>query len=139
MRELWIHKEISRVQIAKNLDVDKSTVTSIVADLLRLGLVVETSEGRPDRWAGAGRCCSPEPLLRVRPGLRAAAGVLHRGGHRPAGQHPLLQVRARRPGGGRVPGRVPGNRRAGAGGAEARRVPLLGIGWACRGRPSENG
>jgi predicted NBD/HSP70 family sugar kinase len=45
MRELWIHKEISRVQIAKNLDVDKSTVTSIVADLLRLGLVVETSEG----------------------------------------------------------------------------------------------
>jgi predicted NBD/HSP70 family sugar kinase len=45
IREIWIRKEISRVQIAKNLGVDKSTVTSIVAELLRLGLIVETSVG----------------------------------------------------------------------------------------------
>jgi len=52
LREIWIHKEISRVQIAKNLDVDKSTVTSIVAELLRLGLVVETSEGEAGPLGG---------------------------------------------------------------------------------------
>lgn len=45
MREIWIHKEISRVQIAKNLGLDKSTVTSITAELLRAGLVQETGEG----------------------------------------------------------------------------------------------
>jgi hypothetical protein len=45
MREIWIHKEISRIQIAKNLGLDKSTVTSIVTGLLGLRLVTETAEG----------------------------------------------------------------------------------------------
>jgi len=45
MREVWIHREISRVQIAKDLGLDKSTVTSIVTELLRLGVVLETTEG----------------------------------------------------------------------------------------------
>jgi predicted NBD/HSP70 family sugar kinase len=45
MREIWIRKEISRIQIAKNLELDKSTVTSIVNELLDLGIVTETAEG----------------------------------------------------------------------------------------------
>ena len=52
MREIWIHKEISRIQIAKNLGLDKSTVTSIVSELLRTGLVHETAEGEAGPLGG---------------------------------------------------------------------------------------
>ncbi len=45
MREIWISKEISRVMIARNLGLDKSTVSSIVADLKSMGLIQETAEG----------------------------------------------------------------------------------------------
>jgi predicted NBD/HSP70 family sugar kinase len=45
IREIWINKEISRVLIARNLGLDKSTVSSIVSDLLALGLIQETAEG----------------------------------------------------------------------------------------------
>jgi predicted NBD/HSP70 family sugar kinase len=45
LQEIWIHKEISRIQIAKSLGLDKSTVTSIVAELLRLRIITETAEG----------------------------------------------------------------------------------------------
>jgi predicted NBD/HSP70 family sugar kinase len=58
MREIWIHKEISRIQIAKNLGLDKSTVTSIAAELLRAGLVHETAE----REAGPLGGRKPVPL-----------------------------------------------------------------------------
>jgi predicted NBD/HSP70 family sugar kinase len=52
MREIWIHKQISRVQIAKNLGLDKSTVTSIASELLRAGLVQETAEGEAGPQGG---------------------------------------------------------------------------------------
>jgi predicted NBD/HSP70 family sugar kinase len=52
MREIWIHKEISRIQIAKNLGLDKSTVTSIANELLRAGLVQETAEGEAGPLGG---------------------------------------------------------------------------------------
>ncbi len=52
MREIWIHKEISRVQIAKNLGLDKSTVTSIASELLRAGLVQEKAEGESGPLGG---------------------------------------------------------------------------------------
>jgi predicted NBD/HSP70 family sugar kinase len=52
MRDIWIHKEISRIQIAKNLVLDKSTVTSIVAELLRMGLVRETAQGEAGPLGG---------------------------------------------------------------------------------------
>jgi predicted NBD/HSP70 family sugar kinase len=45
MREIWIHREISRIQIAKSLGLDKSTITSIVNQLLHTGIVRETAEG----------------------------------------------------------------------------------------------
>ncbi len=52
MREVWIHKEISRIQIAKNLGLDKSTISSIVAELLGIGLVKETAEGEAGPQGG---------------------------------------------------------------------------------------
>jgi predicted NBD/HSP70 family sugar kinase len=52
MREIWIHKEISRIQIAKNLGLDKSTVTSIASELLRAGLVQETAQGEAGPLGG---------------------------------------------------------------------------------------
>lgn len=45
LRDIWIHKETSRVQIARNLNLDKSTVSSIVSELIRIGIVHETDEG----------------------------------------------------------------------------------------------
>ncbi len=52
MREIWVHKEISRIQIAKNLGLDKSTVTSIASELLRAGLVQETAQGEAGPLGG---------------------------------------------------------------------------------------
>jgi predicted NBD/HSP70 family sugar kinase len=45
LRDIWIHKETSRVQIARNLNLDKSTISSIISELLRIGIVHETTEG----------------------------------------------------------------------------------------------
>ena len=45
LREIWLHRGISRVQIARNLDLDKSTISSIVAELLAAGIVAETEHG----------------------------------------------------------------------------------------------
>lgn len=45
MREIWTSKEISRVLIARNLGLDKSTVSSIVNDLLDIGLIQQSAEG----------------------------------------------------------------------------------------------
>jgi predicted NBD/HSP70 family sugar kinase len=45
MREIWIRRETSRIQIARNLNLDKSTISSIVSELLRIGIVRETDEG----------------------------------------------------------------------------------------------
>lgn len=45
LRDIWIHKETSRIQIARNLGLDKSTISSIISELLRIGIVNETTEG----------------------------------------------------------------------------------------------
>ena len=45
LRAIWIHKKISRVQIARSLNLDKSTISSVVTELLRIGIVQETEEG----------------------------------------------------------------------------------------------
>ena len=44
LREIWINKDISRIQIAANLHLDKSTISSIVSELLELGVVKETTQ-----------------------------------------------------------------------------------------------
>ncbi len=52
MREIWINKQISRIQIAKNLGLDKSTISSIVANLLNDGIVREHAEGEAGPQGG---------------------------------------------------------------------------------------
>ncbi|HUX21179.1 MAG TPA: ROK family transcriptional regulator [Spirochaetia bacterium] len=52
LREIWTHHEISRVQIARNLDLDKSTITSVVSELLERGLVEETAIGESGPQGG---------------------------------------------------------------------------------------
>ena len=34
LRDIWVNQETSRIQIARNLDLDKSTISSIVTELL---------------------------------------------------------------------------------------------------------
>ncbi len=45
MREIWISRETSRVEIARALGLDKSTISSIVSELLALGVIRESREG----------------------------------------------------------------------------------------------
>ncbi len=45
IREIWTARSISRVDLARRLDLNKSTVTHIVNDMLKTTLVLETSEG----------------------------------------------------------------------------------------------
>ena len=52
MREIWIHKHISRIQIAKNLGLDKSTISTIVANLLADGIIHEHAEGEAGPQGG---------------------------------------------------------------------------------------
>jgi predicted NBD/HSP70 family sugar kinase len=52
LRDIWIHKETSRIQIARNLGLDKSTISSIISELLRIGIVHETTEGEAGPQGG---------------------------------------------------------------------------------------
>lgn len=45
MREIWTSRESSRVEIARALGLDKSTISAIVGDLLDLGVIRESREG----------------------------------------------------------------------------------------------
>ncbi|MEE8440194.1 MAG: ROK family transcriptional regulator [Spirochaetia bacterium] len=45
MREIWISRETSRIEIARALGLDKSTISSIVSGLLDLGVIRESREG----------------------------------------------------------------------------------------------
>ena len=51
-RAIWQHPHISRVEIARNLGIEKSTVTVEVNKLLEQGLVEETKEGDASRNGG---------------------------------------------------------------------------------------
>jgi predicted NBD/HSP70 family sugar kinase len=52
LRDIWIHKETSRIQIARNLSLDKSTVSTIISELIRIGIVHETAEGEAGPQGG---------------------------------------------------------------------------------------
>ncbi|MBI9104220.1 MAG: ROK family transcriptional regulator [Spirochaetales bacterium] len=45
MREIWMNREISRIDIARSLSLDKSTISNNVNELLEMGVIVESSEG----------------------------------------------------------------------------------------------
>ena len=52
MREIWINREISRVEIARSLGLDKSTISNNVNELLESGVIVESSEGEAGPQGG---------------------------------------------------------------------------------------
>jgi predicted NBD/HSP70 family sugar kinase len=45
IREIWRSPQVSRVEIARRLQLNKSTITNIVSELMEDGLVQETHEG----------------------------------------------------------------------------------------------
>ncbi len=45
LRTIWLHERISRVEIARKLGLNKSTITKIVHDLLESGIVKVVAEG----------------------------------------------------------------------------------------------
>ena len=52
MREIWLKRRVSRVEIADSLGLNKSTVTTIVNDLLEEGLVQSVSVGEAGPQGG---------------------------------------------------------------------------------------
>ncbi|AEE17436.1 ROK family transcriptional regulator [Treponema brennaborense] len=52
LRLIWQSKGISRIEIANELGIDKSTVTKITASLSSIGLISETSHGVPGPLGG---------------------------------------------------------------------------------------
>ncbi len=45
MHDIWVHRDTTRVDVARRLGLDKSTVTTIVNELLAYGVLIETQEG----------------------------------------------------------------------------------------------
>ncbi|MGD9212104.1 MAG: ROK family transcriptional regulator [Desulfobacteraceae bacterium] len=52
MRAIWLNSGISRVDISRDLELDKSTVTLIVNDLIEMGLVYPIAEGKAGPQGG---------------------------------------------------------------------------------------
>ncbi len=45
MREIWLQQETSRIDIARKLELDKSTISHAVNELIETGIIIETEEG----------------------------------------------------------------------------------------------
>lgn len=45
LRDIWVSRRISRVQLARDLNLNKSTITNIVSDLIDQEIIMETAEG----------------------------------------------------------------------------------------------
>jgi hypothetical protein len=52
LRAIWLNSGISRVDISRDLDLDKSTVTLIVNELIDIGLVCPAAEGKAGPQGG---------------------------------------------------------------------------------------
>ncbi len=52
LRTIWLHERISRVEIARTLGLNKSTITKIVHDLLESGIVKVVAEGNASPLGG---------------------------------------------------------------------------------------
>ncbi len=52
LRELWINRGLSRIQLAQRLELDKSTVTLLVSPLEKAGIVETISEGSASSRGG---------------------------------------------------------------------------------------
>ena len=45
LRNIWVSRRISRIQLARDLGLNKSTITNIVSELIDQGIILETAEG----------------------------------------------------------------------------------------------
>lgn len=45
LREVWVSRKISRIQLSRDLNLNKSTVSNIVGALIESGIISETAEG----------------------------------------------------------------------------------------------
>ena len=52
LKEIWLNEGISRIEISDSLNLDKSTITNIVSDLLSRGLISEVEEGEAGPQGG---------------------------------------------------------------------------------------
>ncbi len=52
LRLIWQKKGISRIDIAKELNLDKSTITNIITNFIKIGVVQEMKEGTPGPQGG---------------------------------------------------------------------------------------
>ncbi len=52
LRAVWLNKGISRVEISRILDLDKSTITNIVSKLLEIGIIKILAEGKSSPTGG---------------------------------------------------------------------------------------
>jgi len=52
LRSVWMNREISRIEISRNVNLNKSTVTKMVSTLLEQGIVQEREEGEPGPQGG---------------------------------------------------------------------------------------
>src|SRR6186997_778356 len=68
---LRVNGTASRAELARKTGLSRSTVSTLVADLQRRGLVVE----RPGQFAGGGQPGRPAVLLALDPKAGAALGI----------------------------------------------------------------
>jgi predicted NBD/HSP70 family sugar kinase len=52
LRVIWLNKGISRIEISRMLDLDKSTVTNIVSKLIDSGIIKKLAEGKSSPTGG---------------------------------------------------------------------------------------
>ena len=60
LRAVWQNKGISRIELSRLLEIDKSTVTLIVSKLLESGIIETIAEGKAGATGGrkAGSSCN---------------------------------------------------------------------------------
>ena len=52
LRAVWLNKGISRIEISRMLDIDKSTVTNIITKLIKAGIIKSLAEGKASPVGG---------------------------------------------------------------------------------------
>jgi predicted NBD/HSP70 family sugar kinase len=52
LRAIWMHRRVSRIQLARSLNLDKSTISIVVSELLKTGIIHETEEGEAGALGG---------------------------------------------------------------------------------------
>ena len=52
MREIWIKRKTTRINVARSLGLDKSTISGVINELLEKGIIIEREEGQSGPHGG---------------------------------------------------------------------------------------